>query len=108
MPKELDKETQQVYKEGEKAHYLVKNEDWQWAKRKLLQRLSNLDSVRTLKRKGSDPETIIRELEVRELAIEMILDWLDEIEGIAQQHGEQNKKLLEKVEQEDYILNKEE
>lgn len=97
--KEMDKETQRVFREGEKAMYLVKSEDWQWAKRKLLQKLSNLDSVKTLKEKGN----IAQEIKVRKLVIDMILEWLDEIEGIAQQHLEQNKKLLEKTEEEDYI-----
>ena len=104
MVKEIDKETQKVYKEGEKAYYLVKSEDWQWAKKKLLRKLSNLDSVRTLNKK----EDLNQQIKVRNLAIDMILEWLDEIEGTAQQHSEQNKELLKKVEEEDYILNTEE
>jgi len=99
MPEEMDPETQKVFNEGEKAHYLTKGEDWNWAKRKLLQKLSNLDSVKTLKEKGN----ILQEVKVRQMTINIILEWLDEIEGVAQQHAEQNKKLLEKVEEEDYI-----
>lgn len=98
MP-ETDPETQRVFKEGEKAYYLVRSEDWKWAKRKLLQKLSNLDSVKTLKEKGNIPE----EIKVRKRVIDIIIEWLDDIEGIAEQHLEQNKDLLEKVEEEDYI-----
>lgn len=99
--KEIDTETQKVQNEGEKAHYLTKNEDWNWAKRKLLQKVSNLDSIKTLKEK----ENIIQEIKVRKIVIDVILEWLDEIEGIAQQHGEQspNKLKLNEVQSEDYI-----
>lgn len=99
MSEELDPETQRVFKEGEKAHYLTKSEDWNWAKRKLLQKLSNLDSVKTLKKKGN----ILQEVKVRQMTIKLVLEWLDEIEGIAEQHAEQNRKLLEKVEEDDYL-----
>ena len=99
--KEIDTETQKVQNEGEKAHYLTKNEDWNWAKRKLLQKVSNLDSIKTLKEK----EHINQEIKVRKIVIDIILEWLDEIEGIAQQHGEQspNKLKLNEVQSEDYI-----
>lgn len=99
MPKETDPETQKVFEEGEKAMYLTKSEDWKWAKRKLLQKLSNLDSVKTLKEKGN----VALEIKARKQTIDIILEWLDEIEGVAEQHLEQNKDLLEKYEQEDYI-----
>ncbi len=100
---EEDKETQKVFKEGETAMYLTKSGEWKWAKRKLLQKLSNLDSVKTLKK-----ENVVQEIKVRQMTINIILEWLDEIEGTAQQHLEQNKELLEKVEEEDYIRVEEE
>lgn len=104
MPEELDSETKKILEEGEKAMYFVKGEDWQWAKRKLLQKLSNLDSVKTLKEKGN----ILVEIKARKMTIDMIIEWLDEIEGVAQQHLEQNKEILKKTETEDYIRNLEE
>lgn len=95
------KEENQIQIEGEKAHYLIKSDDWKWAKRKLLQKLSNLDSVKTLK----ETEDVGLEIRSRKQTIALILDWLDEIEGVAQQHGEQspNKIALEQAEEEDYI-----
>lgn len=105
MAKNNDKETQKVYNEGEKAYYLTKTDDWDWAKKKLLQKLSNLDSVKTLKEENKD---IALEIRSRKQTIDIILEWLDEIEGVAQQHIQQNKELLEDVEKEDYINNQEE
>lgn len=104
MTEETDKETQEVFKEGETALYLVKNPDWQWAKRRLLQKLSNLDSVKTIKEKGD----ILLEIKARKMTIDMVLEWLDEIEGVAEQHGEQNKDLLGDVAKEDYLRSREE
>jgi len=107
MVKEEDKETQRVHEEGEKAHYLTQNEDWKWAKKKLLQRVSNLDSVKTLKI-GKGEDTVL-DIKVRKLVIDMVVDWLDDIEGIAQQHREQgpNRRELKKVQEEDYIHDEE-
>lgn len=99
----LDKETQEVLKEGEKANFLINNNDWRWAKTKLLQKLSNLDSVRTLAKITENKEDIAVEIKARNMTIKMILEWLDEIEGIAKQH-EANKKLLGDVQKEDYSI----
>lgn len=102
MAEEIDKETQEVLKEGETASFLAKNDDWKWAKKKLLQKLSNLDSVRTLEKTIEKKGDVGLEIKARNMTIKMILEWLDEIEGIAEQY-EENKKLLEDVQKEDYI-----
>lgn len=95
------KEEEKIQQEGERASFLVKSEDWQWAKKKLLQRVSNLDSVNTIKEEGD----VGLEIKARKQTIAIIIDWLDDIEGIAQQHREQspNKMKLKEVEEEDYI-----
>jgi len=105
MTKELDKDTQKIQQEGEKANGLMRGENWEWAKRKLLQKLSNIDNVKTLDLK----KDLKQQIEVRKMVIDMILEWISDIEGINQQHSEQSpRKLLEKVEEDDYILNTEE
>lgn len=103
MAEGLDIETQEVFKEGEKAHFLIKGKDWQWAKRKLLQNLSNLDSVRTLEKILKDKGDVALEIKARTMTIKMVLEWLDEIEGIAEQH-KGNKEAFEDIQKEDYNI----
>ena len=105
MTDQEEKEEQKIESEGEKAHYLIKSDEWKWAKRKLLHKLSNLDSVKTLK----ETEDVGLEIRSRKQTIAIILDWLDDIEGVAQQHREQspNKTALKETEEEDYLHNEE-
>ena len=86
---------------------LVKGDTWKRIKRNLLQKLSNLDSVKTIRKDDAgnkrSPDEIMNQIEVRSLVIDIILDWLDEIEGDANQ-GESNKDALKEVQKDDYII----
>ena len=108
MQKVIDPETQKIQNMQRDVANFVNGDTWKRIKRNLLQKLSNLDSVKTIRKdesgKERTPEDILKQIEVRSLVIDIILSWIDEIEGEANQ-GEGNKEILDKVRKEDYIIN---
>ena len=93
--------TDKVYVEGEKIARFVDSDDWKFAKDRLMSLVRDADSIR-----GIDKETpkdmLLIEIEAKKMAVGMILGWIDDIEGIAQQHIDQDKMVAK--EKESHIL----
>lgn len=81
----MDKETQQVYDEGELFLQLVQHKAWGLAKELVFTPgLLDLQSVQNIKHTG--PTDMAREVFARQLACDYVMNMLKDIEGRAQQH----------------------
>lgn len=102
MAKRLDKETEKVLSEGEMAEALVKDEKWLWAKRRLFSKLIVFDSATSIEAQGRPFDEVGREVAMRQAAVEMVLNWFKDIEGLSQQHV--NNREIMQAEREDSII----
>lgn len=86
MEEELDTETVEQVQEDEELALFLQGKGWQIAKAKLMQRLLDAASILGLKLEGESCKTCGQFVEVkaRERAVEMVINWLDEIQGTAQ------------------------
>lgn len=84
MTTELDKETRDVLAEGERWENFVSSPGWQEAKVRLLSKLAEFNSVSSIVLEARSLEDIGREVAMRNGAVEMVLQWLKDIEGQAQ------------------------
>lgn len=98
----LDKDTQKILSDGEKMEEFVKGEGWALAKKKLYDRLITLDSISSVPKKGFTPERRLKEFEIREGVVSVILDWISDIEGTAQS-AKHNREAMREV-REDSIV----
>lgn len=103
MKKELDKETKKVLSDGEQINDLISSRGWSIAKKKLLQKVAILDSISSVPQDIQNPMNRLRELEIREGVVSVILEWLRDVEGTAQQF-KSNAEILQ-VEKEDSLVN---
>lgn len=85
--KTQDKETIEVLKLGQKYHDLAKSEDWAFAKEILNDKIKVLDSISTLPQELT-PEEKLKELEIRAGSIELVRNWIKEVEESAEVHIE--------------------
>ena len=98
----IDAETSQVINEGEKVQSFVESEDWQKIKKELVARLIDTDSVGNIEAK--DPQQVVIEMSAKQMAIDIVLGWVREIEGQAEQSREQNQEFLKRSRDNEYIL----
>ena len=101
MPPKYDKETSDVLSDGDKLLDLVKSEGWGIAKRRLHESVLAINNILTIS--GKDPANIAIELSARQVAIQTILDWINDIEGSAAQH-KGHKEQLENIQHSDFML----
>ena len=80
---------------------LVRSEGWSLVKRRLLSKLSALESI-SLIPDNMEPDRFLMEVKTRSGAISIVLEWLKEIEGSAQQF-QNNKESFTKIREEEYI-----
>jgi len=94
MKETLDKDTQKVLNEGERLKSLVENTGWELAKAKLTEKILDLQSIKNLS--GVTPEEVVSEIKARNTAVDILMEWLKEIEGSAEQYAG-NKVILEET-----------
>jgi hypothetical protein len=80
----LDAETQKLLAEGQKRVDFVKSEEWAYAKAKLYASMGTLNSIVSLP-VGVDESTLAREVLTRFGAIDLVMKWIQNIEGEAAQ-----------------------
>jgi hypothetical protein len=93
-----DAETRIVYDEGEHISSLVSSEGWKLAKRALSSRILEIGNILSI----SKTENAVQELGARQIAIQLVLDWLRDIEGAANQH-KSNKDIYADLQREEYV-----
>jgi hypothetical protein len=79
--------TSKILNKAEQLAFLVQSPGWKVAKRMLLEQLIALDSVSTIVREGKTPEQLMNELTSRTSVVEIMYEWLAEIEGGAIEAG---------------------
>lgn len=88
----MDKETQKLMSEGESWKAFVEGEMWQKAKKIIEDGVVATESIHSLEMKK--PEDMVVEISGRKLATKLILEWITEVEGLANQY-DFNKELKE-------------
>jgi len=88
-----DLETKKILADGDAINSLVRSDGWILAKQKLIDYITGLDSISNID-PALPPEKQIREIEINRKVIQVILDWLREVEGEAQGSATQ-KELLD-------------
>lgn len=90
MVKKLDKETKAVLDEGSELQSLVASDGWKIARARLRDNVLSIGNIMAIT--GDDPTKIMAQLAARQIAVETILNWVNDIEGSAAQfksHAEQ-------------------
>ena len=77
-----DAETAKVMTDAQHLSDLIGSEGWKLARRKLYEKLVELDSVDAMLM-DRDPESVMRELMVRKSVIQVLREWIREVEGEA-------------------------
>ncbi len=90
----IEKDTKQILTEGEKIQDFVKSDGWQIVRKKLVDKLVLLDSIAAMPKEGSDA-TIVKQLKIREGVNSIITEWLNDLEGLSEQHSFNTAKFLE-------------
>lgn len=96
MNKELDKDTQKIDSEGKALEGLIQHEGWALAKAKLISRVANLLSIDQVDIMNTTPDMIIAAITAKKTASTILLDWIKEVEGTANQH-KGNAELIEQT-----------
>lgn len=84
-------EEQKNFSEGKQLSDLVSNPGWFLAKRKLYSIMLDMDSIMGINL--DDRDRVFKEVGIRQLSIQTILSWIEEIEGGAMQHSSYEKLL---------------
>jgi hypothetical protein len=93
-------ETRNLLTKQEKVSNFVDSSEWDLVKACLTEKLADAGSILGLESKDAD--SLFKEVAARQLAVEIIREWLTEIEGIAVQYKE-NKKSLNQHPEDQFI-----
>lgn len=99
----MDKDTRKSIEDGQKVEDWINSEGWQVVKRKLLAKLATLSSVRAIPLESRSAEAIGLDALTRAGAVEMILEWINEIEGQAVQ-SHYNREQMQELEKDNLII----
>jgi len=98
---QIDQETAKELGKGKQTSLFVKSEAWAAAKDKLTQKLVELADITTLT--DGDPTAMLQDIKTRKLAINIVMGWVREIEGEANQY-DANEQAFRKVKEESIIV----
>jgi hypothetical protein len=103
MKEKPDKETGKILEQGEKLALFVQSEEWQNIKNILFKRLGSISSFDEEELNKKTDEEIGKEMKVRQKVIQVVIDWIDQIEGIPGQH-QANLEAFKKGRVDDIII----
>lgn len=95
----LDNKTQKVQDTGRAVHDLVRGEAWGIVKKKLTDKIVDLQWIGNVQ--GQTMEERDLDMQAKQLAVDLLYSWLEEIEGISSQH-ENNQQLVQSVKMDIY------
>lgn len=81
-----DKQTLAVITEGEKLQSMTNGDGWKIAKRILTNKLMDAGSILGLSATNKTKDSLIQEIGARQLAVEIVYSWIEEVEGRVAQH----------------------
>lgn len=91
MPDNKDPETLKIEREGQAISDFVKSTGWEIAKGLLIQKLNLLDSLSSTIFENKTPEQVVVEMQARASSVQIVRDWINEVEGTAHQHLSNNQ-----------------
>ena len=95
----LNKETQEVLSDGDQLSLMIKGTGWAIARKRLIDQVMDLQSIRNINE--AEPEKMMLDIKARNTAVDILIDWLKDIEGSAEQFknnfGESDKEREEIV-----------
>lgn len=100
MDKKLDNETAELVRSEKNIEDLCRHEAWPQVKTKFIDKVMDLQSVRNIA--DGTPEAMVIEMKARLLAIDVLLEWMRDIEGTAQKSEETSFT----IKRESYIFRK--
>ena len=104
MPTEkIDPETTKILTQGGKMTAVIEGEEWQSIKKRLYKKLAEFSAFGSLEFQSKSDAEIGKEIKRRHSVVELILSWIDEIEGIPAQH-KANLEAFKKGQTEDYLI----
>lgn len=81
----MEHDTEKVMTDGERLRGLIEHEGWDVARRKLVDKITQLQT--TIGLKMSDPQQMFIEVQARTKAAEILFEWfMNDIEATAEQH----------------------
>lgn len=78
----MDKETYDVLSEEKKIEQLVKSEEWALVRKKFIDAVLDLQSIRNIQL--TDPQSVAIEVQSRNLAVNILMEWMQDVEGTAE------------------------
>ena len=101
----LDKATIKTLNDGDELQAMVASPGWLIAKQRFTELVVQLGDIFSLK--DETPDAVFRQLAARQIAIELIMSWMKEIEGRSKQH-QTNSESYALLRREAYIIRNEE
>lgn len=96
----IDKDTEKVLQEGEMVANFVESDGWRWARDRFLELVKENESVLGIKM-GKNWQDVVVELGARQLAVQIVTEWIAQVEGRASQHKNQERDLVKKEDEEE-------
>ena len=93
MKKGLDKNTAKQLREADELKQLCKSDGWAIAKGKILEKILELSSILNITEQ--DPQKVVVLMAAKQEAVQILTEWLGEIEGIAGSADDMNKAFVE-------------
>lgn len=103
MPKKkADKETQLVVQQGQAIKDLVDSNGWQEVRKRLVQDVAAIRDITSLT-EIADPSRLFQEVAARQIAAEILINWIRGVEGDAEQFRS-NAELLKERYEENFVV----
>lgn len=96
MKQAMDKETSQVLQQGQAILDLVKSPGWQDVKNKLVEKIMTLGDITMVETEGKSAEQVMMDFKVRKQVIDVLVGWVKEVEGDANQFIS-NQQMLQEI-----------
>ncbi len=103
MAKRLDKDTAKILSDQEKIENTVNSDGWKLIKKIFIQSLNGLDSMHSFPSTGMSFEAIGREVAARQAAIDLVLNIINQVEGLAED-SKSNRELFKDMKEESLVV----
>ena len=94
----LDPETAEIHRQGEEVSNFTKGEAWQIIREKLYRRMNDVASIFAITDKDK-----VSEIAGRQIAIELILGWFEDIDKDVSNYKDQTSQLIKRPEEDEII-----
>lgn len=96
----LDKETTETLSKQQTVSDFVQSDGWSYVRAKLIDKIMDLQSIKNID--SSSPENAVLDLKVKNACVDILIEWLKEIEGEAAQ-GSYNLETMRESQKDEII-----